>query len=363
MAGGNFEELNDLFLAYNDADMLDDEELLLLQNVHRPRNPRFPYWRYDRFNLEDMDKDECKADFRMWKDDIYTFHRTLAFPEQFKCYNGTVVDSVEALCICLRRLAYPCRYGDMVSRFARPVPHLSMISNLVIEQLFDRYGHLLTSLDQPWLSRHNLKLFADAIHDKGAALDNCWGFIDGTVRPICRPIRNQRAVYNGHKRVHALKFQSVVAPNGLIANLFGPVEGRRHDAAMLVMSGLLEELQQHSFAPNGQALCIYGDPAYPHRIHLQCPYQQRQGLTPEQQAFNQSMSHVRVSVEWIFGEIVTFFKFVDFKKDLKIGLHPVGKTYVVCALLRNALTCLYGSNTAFYFGLEPPNLEFYFNRN
>ena len=29
--------------------------------------------------------------------------------------------------------------------------------------------------------------------------------------------------YNGHKRVEALKFQAVVAPNGLIANLYGPV--------------------------------------------------------------------------------------------------------------------------------------------
>ena len=32
-----------------------------------------------------------------------------------------------------------------------------------------------------------------------------------------------RVVYNGHKRVHSLKFQSVVVPNGLIAHLYGPV--------------------------------------------------------------------------------------------------------------------------------------------
>ena len=64
-------------------------------------------------------------------------------------------------------------------------------------------------------------------------------FVDGTVRPICRPGKNQRVVYNGCKRVHALKFQSAVAPNGLIANLYGPVEGRRHNSAVLAMSGLL----------------------------------------------------------------------------------------------------------------------------
>ncbi len=47
------------------------------------------------------------------------------------------------------------------------------------------------------------------------ALENCRGFVDGTVRPICRPGENQCIMYNGHKRVHAIKFQFVVAPNGL----------------------------------------------------------------------------------------------------------------------------------------------------
>ena len=34
---------------------------------------------------------------------------------------------------------------------------------------------------------------------------------------------NQRVVYNGPKRVHALKFQAIALPNGLIANIYGPV--------------------------------------------------------------------------------------------------------------------------------------------
>ena len=68
-----------------------------------------------------------------------------------------------------------------------------------------------------------IETYAHAVHQKGSPLSNCFGFIDGTVRPICRPRENQRIVYNGHKRVHALKFQSVALPNGLIANMYGPV--------------------------------------------------------------------------------------------------------------------------------------------
>ena len=58
---------------------------------------------------------------------------------------------------------------------------------------------------------------------KGAALDNCWGFVDGTVRPISRPGQNQLVMYNGHKGMHVIKFQLVVSPRGLIANLYGLV--------------------------------------------------------------------------------------------------------------------------------------------
>ena len=75
-------------------------------------------------------------------------------------------------------------------------------------------------------------------------------------------------VYNGHKRVHSLKYQSVVITNGMIANMFGPVEGRRHDCAMLAMSNLLPNLQRYAIDTQGSTLCIYGDPAYPIRVHL-----------------------------------------------------------------------------------------------
>ena len=72
-------------------------------------------------------------------------------------------------------------------------------------------------------------------------------------------------------------------------------------------------------------MCIYGDPAYPHRIYLQCPFARRQELTPAQQGVNQSMSEVRVSVDWVFGDVVKYFTFIDFKKNLKIGLSAMAR--------------------------------------
>ena len=106
--------------------------------------------------------------------------------------------------------------------------------------IYENHFHRLTSWNnQPFLSPANLQLYAQAISRKGSPLKNCFGFVDGTVRQISRPGDNQHLVYNGHKRVPALKFQAVVIPSGLVANLYGPIEGRRHDAGMLEESGLL----------------------------------------------------------------------------------------------------------------------------
>lgn len=347
-----------ILLAYA-FNIIDDEEFILLYDANKPKNPDIPYARYENFDLDVMTDDECKTEFRFYRNDIYTLTEVLNLPERIVCYNGLNVDIVEGLCILLKRFAYPCRYVDMVPRFARPEPQLCMISNHVMNLLYDDWRHLLSDLDQPWLSRAHLQEFADAVHNKGAALENCWGFIDGTVRPVSRPGINQRILYNGHKKVHAIKFQSIAAPNGLVANLYGPVEGKRHDSAMLAQSQVLNQMQRLSFNPNGDILCIYGDPAYPLRLQLQCPFRGAR-LTDIEKAWNKSMSEVRVSVEWIFGDITNYFKFLDFKKNLKIGLSAVGKMYITCALLHNAHTCLYGSTTSTYFEIPPPSVQEYF---
>ena len=71
------------------------------------------------------------------------------------------------------------------------------------------------------------------------------------------------------------------------------------------------------------------------------------------------MSEVRADVEWVFGDIVNYFAFMDFKKNLKVELSAVGKMYIVCALSTNALTCLYKSMTSAFFDLDPPIIEDY----
>ena len=167
--------------------------------------------------------------------------------------------------------------------------------------------------------------------------------MDETIRTVCRPTNNQRILFNGHKRIYAIKFQSVVAPNGLIANLHGPVEEKKLDSAMLTMSNLYNQLLQYSKKANGETLSIHGDPAYPLCSQLQSAFKNK-NLTLQHADFNKSMSTVRASLEWVFGEILNYFPF-SIRKNLKTELSAVGKMYCICALLKNAHTSLYRSLT------------------
>ena len=170
-----------------------------------------------------MDEAECIAKVRFEKRHILRLEEVLQIPPLMKCNQRSVFTETEGLCILLKRLAYPCRYSDLIDRFARSVQVLGRITNNIIDYIYDTHHHKITHWNNDILSPAALQIYADAISGKGAALDNCFGFIDGTVRPISKPDERQRVMYNGHKRVHGIKLQSIALPNDLIGNMYGPV--------------------------------------------------------------------------------------------------------------------------------------------
>jgi nuclease HARBI1 len=164
-------------------------------------------------------------------------------------------------CVVLRRLQTPARWYDMERLFGKHASHLSEIFLEALEEFIDKRSECILSLSSAQVSMRASR-YADAVRKKGGAnaLSNCVGFIDGTVIGISRPGDNfeQRAAYNGHKRKHALKFQALVAPDGLILHAAGPLEGRRHDWTLYLRSGLDAELENRLHI-EGTQYCIYGD--------------------------------------------------------------------------------------------------------
>ena len=185
--------------------------------------------------------------------------------------------------------------GNLPTNFLSVFDHFV---GLALKGLCIILARLLQGFNQTSLLPQQLERYAAAVSDKVSPLKLCWGFIDGAVRPICRPGSNQRVLYNGHKRVYAIKFQSIAIPSGMIPNLYGLVEGKRHDSSMLAMSGLLPQFQLHASTPDGNPLCVYGDSAYPLSVQLRRPF--KGNLNQQQKDYNQVISQGHSTVEWVF---------------------------------------------------------------
>ena len=97
--------------------------------------------------------------------------------------------------------------SDIIPRFAQPLPQSTCLQ-ILISNGFHQNLFLVLKMQ---------------FTEIGVPLQNCWGFTDGNLRPVCKPQQNQnqRIIYNRYKRIHVIKFQSVAAPNGLIAMLDG----------------------------------------------------------------------------------------------------------------------------------------------
>jgi len=132
-----------------------------------------------------------------------------------------------------------------------------------LEHFLDVRQYLMTGEISESFEREIAPMYAAAIHDRSQALSNCIGFIDGTVIAVSRPSDHeaQNVAYNGHKRKHALKYQAVTTPDGLILHVYGPLEGRRHDWTLYMRSGLDESLGDLLLV-DGKQYVIYGDSGY-----------------------------------------------------------------------------------------------------
>lgn len=192
-----------------------------LENEGPPPTP--PY----RFCLDSWVESACLLKFRFSHSEINMLAEYLDLSEIVRINNGCclAIPRIEALCIVLHRLAYPIRYGDLVSIFGRSISSLSQIHCEVIQLLAERWEHLL-SLDRQGL-QSNATRFSEAISFKtGGIVEKVIGFIDGTGRPICRPEVFQKVLYSGHHRRHELHYQIVISPDGLARSVYGFEPGR-----------------------------------------------------------------------------------------------------------------------------------------
>lgn len=274
--------------------------------------------------------------------------------------SGYVVDPVTSVCVMLRKLSYPTRWKDIELMFGMRSSAMSEVYYEVMESLVQDNGGLLENFRGDMIARR-AEVYARAIHERGAPLDNCIGFIDCTRIAMCRPGGRghlQRTVYSGHKRLLCLIYQTITTPDGLMFFMYGPEVGRRHDMTLYRDSGIGEALE-NVLLIDGKQYCIYGDAAYLLRPWLQTAYP-RINATAAELVYNREMSAVREAVEWTYKDVKQLWTSQDFKRSLKVRKTPVALLYKASALLWNFHVCMYpGCQTKCHFDVPAPSLSEY----
>ena len=202
----------------------------------------------------------------------------LKFPVWMTCKSGHIFHREEVFCCGLYRLHAPSETTNYSYEliFGFDSPRTSKCFNMFINHIWNNWRYLVTdNLDfhKPYLlpcaeairgKLNSLKCHFPPANDPNGGFRVC-AFIDNTMNAVCRPaggptfVRNsgyegmprndiniQRSMYNGWKKIHGLKWQTVDLPNGLIYHCYGPVSCRHNDLYTLESSQILPsfELQQ-----------------------------------------------------------------------------------------------------------------------
>jgi hypothetical protein len=229
----------------------------------------------------------CYSSFRYTRSQLYRLLRVLRFDdEEVVLPNRAKYSAETCMLVGLYYLHRPVTQ-DQVADFIGITcqPNVSRLISYFLDHLIFNFQHLIASDPgdslRMWaqhvdMFKRKLRMF----HVNGVdsrRYNDVIGFVDGKLHRIARPLQRtehteigvdtQRTVYNGYKKVHAVKFQAVVVPNGLIVQLSGGFRGRIADSTMMRRSGLNEMLAALSDSAN-QPCHVYGDAAYPMLSHI-----------------------------------------------------------------------------------------------
>ena len=149
-------------------------------------------------------------------------------------------------------------------------------------------------------------------------------FIDNTMFAFCRPGGNttdgpaaprvplevQEAWWTGWKKLHGLKWQTVILACGMDVDVSGPVSVRQNDVTQLHTSNIEERwLQLQEGQPT--VFKMYGDSAYNWSDAMST-------------GIGRGYSSVRETVEFTYKDTKGQWKYCDYKHVLRLRQQPFG---------------------------------------
>ena len=197
------------------------------------------------------------------------------FPSLFRTSTREKFTGEEVFLCGIRRLTFPNRTVESFwqTDFGFDHQQVSKVFNIFIGFILMNWAYLL--LDHLKFWKPYLKGFAESIRQQVVSM-GCYfpsagteggfavcAFIDNTMNATCRPgggpardgksaPRNdpliQQAWYNGWKKLHGLKWQTVDFPNGMNGHVYGPISVRRNDLTTAnwscIVGGVAAEVYQ-----------------------------------------------------------------------------------------------------------------------
>jgi hypothetical protein len=281
--------------------------------------------------------------------------RSLGIPSVIRTSARDSCPLFEAFAMLCMKYSWPNRLGSMVKMFGTSVTRMSRIISQLRRFIYNKFAPTMRT---PCPIPHDvLQQFSTAIQVR-CGQPNIFGFIDGTVRPMCKPTHLQAACYNGKDRVHALKWQGLTTPDGMLLQLCGPYPGSRHDMHMLHKSELMSYVRQLPRV-NGDIVSVYADQGYASSPGLITPFFDG-AINAVHEAYNQAMASARICVEWSFADILCYWASLDMKRMQQLlSNRKIGQVYLVAGVLTNFKNCMSPNNTSQYFHVPPPCLEDY----
>ena len=158
------------FLAY-DSSHIDDVEFVVLHDiVCHGKNPELPFKDYDSFSLEETDAVECNVNFRFKKTKFQFWLVLWIFLRNLHAHKEQFVKKLKDCVFFFDDFATLVgTYSDLIPLFGRPVPELCMISNEVVDFIYERHREKIIRWNHQLLNPYCLQQYADAVHQKGAA--------------------------------------------------------------------------------------------------------------------------------------------------------------------------------------------------
>ena len=318
------------------------------------------------------------------KEQLHRLCTGFRFPKILRTEKREKFTGEEVLLVGLKRLSYPNRTYEKHWEYDFGLTHhqVSKCFGLFLTFMMVNWAYLLLDHMEFW--KPYMKDCAEKIRVRLASMGchflpagtpggfRIFGFIDNTMNATCRPAggpardgknapRNdpliQRAWYNGWKKIHGMKWQTIDLPNGMNFHVYGPISVRRNDLTSARWSRINTKMQMLQ-VNDEYKYCVYGDSAY---LLVSYDFVQARhnnaANTPRQLLENKSLASCRETIEWDYGDIGRYWAFLEYKNVLKLRAMPVGQMCLIAMILRNAHVTMNGCNTAESFMCIPPSFE------